>query len=421
MKRLCNRRVLFGALAIIIAAVLWSLDWTFIRPKFYELPVGVVVFLEHLFWFVVLVPFIIIGRRKIKKLGWKDRSAILRICIFGGLIGTFMITKAFFLAFAWAATFATVILLQKLQPVFALLMARLVLKEKLKRTFYLRAIVAIFAWYILAFGDSGLNFAEIDLLHNVAFFSLLAAFAFGSSTVFGKRIVNHLDFKITAWLRFWITAILSLVLILITKDFSAIGIVSWLQRKYLVLIVFSSGAWALFLYYFWLKRVKASTATILELAWPLSAVALDYIINKNTLTFIQIGATVVLLFAFFMIVKDQKWKKLIFKSIVIRWCGKWKKLGFHTANLKNTDINLPHGVYTCHVTIWQKTQKALMHFWFVKTYHRAISLEIHIPDFSEDLYNQEIEIHVEERLRSIINFAGDKELIMQIEKDLKRL
>ena len=34
--------------------------------------------------------------------------------------------------------------------------------------------------------------------------SLIAAFAFGSSTVFGKRIVNHLDFKSTAAERaFW--------------------------------------------------------------------------------------------------------------------------------------------------------------------------------------------------------------------------
>ncbi|MBU0626331.1 DMT family transporter [Patescibacteria group bacterium] len=57
---------------------------------------------------------------------------------------------------------------------------------------------------------------------------------------------------------------------------------------YLLIIVFTSGALAMFLYYFGLKRVKASQATILELFRPLSAVILDYSINGNILTPVQI-------------------------------------------------------------------------------------------------------------------------------------
>lgn len=420
MKKI-DKKIIFGALAIILAAILWSLDWVFIRPQLYELPALLVVFIEHLFGFVILSPFVIIWWWKIKKLSKQDWFAILRVCVFGGLIGTLFITKAFFLAFAGWITFATVILLQKLQPIFALIMARIVLKEKLKWTFYIRAWLAIFAWYFLAFGNQAINFADIDRLHSAAFFSILAAFAFGSSTVFGKRIVNHLDFKITTGLRFGITAILAFIMILITKDFVAINIVSELQWKYLAIIIFTSWAGALFLYYFGLRKIKASTTTILELAWPLSAVIIDRLINGNILSNTQIIAASVLFGSFFMIVREQKSNKITFRSKVIKWYGEGKKLWFRTANLENTNIDITHGIYVCEIKINWKKYKWLMHFGYVETFNRAPSLEIFIKNFSGDLYGYILKVKVWKRLRNIIKFDTIEELKAQIEKDVEIL
>jgi drug/metabolite transporter (DMT)-like permease len=62
-----------------------------------------------------------------------------------------MITEAYFAAFRGETTFATVILLQKLQPFFALFLAGILLKEKLTKWFYTWAIVAIFSGYMIAF------------------------------------------------------------------------------------------------------------------------------------------------------------------------------------------------------------------------------------------------------------------------------
>jgi len=298
-----DKKIAIGALAIMLAALLWSLDGTFIRPKFYELPAGLVVFLEHALGFLVLSPFIYFGWRKIKNLDRKSWGAILWVCVFGGLLGTLMITKAFFAAVHGETTFATVVILQKLQPIFALILARIILKERLKRQFYLWAVLAIVAAYFLAFGKTGLVWSQIDWLHNAAFFAVLAAFSFGSSTVFGKRIVNHLDFKSTAALRFGITTILVLIYILITGDLFKMNQVSGQQWWLLPAIVFSSGAVAMFIYYFGLKRVTASTATIAELFWPFSAVILDYIINKNVLNGIQITAAIVLFICFYQVDK----------------------------------------------------------------------------------------------------------------------
>ena len=84
----------------------------------------------------------------------------------------------------------------------------------------------------------------------------------------------------------------------------------------------SSGVTAMFLYYFGLHRVTASQATILELFRPLSAVIIDYLINGNLLTPTQIGASVVLLFAFFQIIRIQKKDTNIFTATVIHGRGR---------------------------------------------------------------------------------------------------
>ncbi|MFA6171174.1 MAG: DMT family transporter [Patescibacteria group bacterium] len=303
MENIKNDKTKFlGAGAIMLAALLWSLDGTFIRPKLYALPAGLVVFIEHGLGLIVLCPFIFLGWAKIKALGRKEWGAIAWVSVFGGLIGTLFITKAFFAAVNGEVTFATVVILQKLQPVFALILARLVLGEKLKKDFYLWAGLAIVAAYFLTFGKL-VDPREIMITHQAALFAVIAAFAFGSSTVYGKGIVNKLDFGSTAALRFALTTVLAGGYVLFFGGFAALGQITPVQTKLFFLIVFSSGALAMFIYYYGLKKITASAATIFELAWPLSAVIFDYFLNRNVLNPVQIAASLALLFCFFRIVK----------------------------------------------------------------------------------------------------------------------
>jgi len=231
----------------------------------------------------------------------KNWGAIIWVSVFGGMIGTIMITKAFFAAVDGETTFATVIILQKLQPFFALILARVILKEKLSQNFYFWTVIAIIASYFIAFAKTGLSISEIDWFHNAAFFAMLAAFSFGSSTVFGKRIADHLDYKAVAALRFGTTAVMVLILVLIDGAIFKLDQVTALQWNLLGLTVLTSGAGAMFIYYFGLQRITASTATILELFWPFSALILDFVFNKNFLTPIQILAAAILLLAFYKV------------------------------------------------------------------------------------------------------------------------
>jgi len=416
-RKKIDKTILVGTLAIMLAAFLWSLDGVFIRPKFYVLPAGLVVFLEHLFGFAILSPFIFKYWKKIKALKRKEWLAIFWVAIFGGVIGTLFITKAFFAAVHGEVTFAIVVLLQKLQPIFALILARLILGEKLTQKFYGWAVVAVGAAFFLAFGKSGLNLNSVDWLHNAAIFAVIAAFSFGSSTVFGKRIVNHLDFKPTAALRFGLTTLLILIYILITGDIFKIEMVSNLQWGLLGLIVLTSGAGAIFLYYFGLRKVPASMATIAELFWPFSAVILDYILNKNVLNSIQIIAALILLISFYMIIKYGQEKKK-FTARVIEGLQRGRRLGFPTANLDKIDIDITHGIYAVEVGLGKQIFKGVLHFGPKDTFDEGVSNEVLIKDFEGNLYGKEMQVKIIRKIRDIKKFNKIEDLKNRIREDL---
>jgi len=421
MKKILKPGQLAGALAIMLAALLWSLDGMFWRPQFYILPASLVVFWEHFLGFVVLSPFLYIYRAQIRTLSRKSWAAVFWISLFGGLIGTVYITKAFFAAMDGEVSFATVVILQKLQPVFALLLARLVLKEKLPRAFYLWASLAIAASYVLAFGQHGLDITAIDWHHNAALFAFIAAFAFGSSTVFGKRIANHLDYKAVAALRFGLTSILALILIMVSGTAVLTKTISGSQWQLLVLIVLTSGAGAMFIYYFGLRRLSASAATILELFWPFSALVLDYIFNDSYLNWAQSLAFLVLLFTFFKVSALSRPKKIIFSAKVIAGQGKGRTIGLPTANLDKNDLDIPHGIYAVKVSLEGKNYQGLMHFGFKDIFAEAVSLEVLIKDFSQDIYSQTLTVTVVEKIREVQKFAGKDELLAAIAEDWRAL
>jgi drug/metabolite transporter (DMT)-like permease len=313
-KKNKNFQLVIGALAVGLAALLWSLDGVFIRPQFYHLPAGLVVFFEHALGFLVLIPFMVRGRKELQQLSLAGWGSLAWVSLWGGLLGTLFITKAFFAAFDpnVGTTLATVVILQKLQPVFALLLARIILKERLNKDFYFWAVIAIIAAYVLAFSQhGGLKLVDIRLIDPAAGYAFLAAFAFGSSTVFGKRFTNEVSFPTATSLRFGATTFLALIFILVAGQLKAVPGMEPLHWKLLIIIVFSSGALSMFIYYFGLKRIPASVATIFELVWPLSAVILDFIINKNTLNGIQYISSAILLLSFFMIVRRKADKEKV--------------------------------------------------------------------------------------------------------------
>lgn len=120
-----------------------------------------------------------------------------------------------------------------------------------------------------------------------ALFSLIAAFSFGSSTVFSKRALRNVGFEMGTYLRFLISTFVMLLLVTTLGEFSEISNVSNKQWVVFFIIAFTTGGPAIFLYYYGLKSTPASVSAICELSFPLTAVLLEYLVHGNMLTLVQ--------------------------------------------------------------------------------------------------------------------------------------
>ena len=70
-----------------------------------------------------------------------------------------------------------------------------------------------------------------------------------------------------------------------------------------LLIAFTTGGAAIFLYYYGLKKITASVASICELAFPLTAVVLEYFLHGNILKPLQWLGVAILIFSIFQVTR----------------------------------------------------------------------------------------------------------------------
>lgn len=278
---------------VIVAASLWGVDGIVLRPSLYSLPVPLVVFIESTLVAILLTPYFIRKAPALKNLQTKDWLAFFLVALLGGAIGTMAITKALF--YVDFVNLSVVILLQKLQPVFAITLAALFLKEKLTAQFFLWAVLAIIGAYFMTFGTNLPDFSAGDKTTLAALFALVAAFSFSSSTVLSKRALRNVSFEMGTYLRFLFSALIMLVLVITLGDINSVTEITTKQIVIFLIIAFTTGGAAIFLYYYGLKKITASVAAICELAFPLTAVILEYFIRGNILGPVQwIGAIVLL-------------------------------------------------------------------------------------------------------------------------------
>ncbi len=287
-----------GPVAIVFAAFLWSLD-ALLRQSLYSLPSMFIVFAEHALGFLVTLPWLIKYWPKVKSLSRKTWTSIFWIAFFGGLLGTLAYTSA--LSYIHYINFSVVVLLQKLQPIFAIILARIVLKERFQGRFYLWAGLALVGSYFVAFPDIIPKWQDGGKNVWAGLLAVAAAFAWGSSTVMGKYSLRELDTRVVTPLRLGLTALMSGLYLLFFTQLASLPSVSSEQLLYLIASVFSSGAVALSIYYFGLKKVKASEATILEMFWPISAVFIDWVFFDHALTWSQIMGALIMLTAIYRV------------------------------------------------------------------------------------------------------------------------
>lgn len=280
-----------GILFIILACVLWGLD-TLMRYPLVERginPISIVLY-EH---FVLTLIYIWGLVPSIRRMGDLRLSDVLSFFIVGGL-GSAIATVAFTDSFNYLNP-SMAILLQKFQPVVAITLAWLVLKEPLQKQFLLWAFVCLIGGVLVSSPDIErfyqlfrTNFDLVVSDNAIKGYGLvgISILGWGSATVFGKRL-TMVGFETKAILggRF----LMGLLVL--------IPFVEWNQKLILpnvndyvaiLVMVLLSGALAMYLYYQGLKRLPAKTTAIAEMFFPFCAIIANWIFLGKQLTELQL-------------------------------------------------------------------------------------------------------------------------------------
>jgi riboflavin kinase / FMN adenylyltransferase len=109
---------------------------------------------------------------------------------------------------------------------------------------------------------------------------------------------------------------------------------------------------------------------------------------------------------------------------VVRGDGRGRSLGFPTANIRVPDDDklLPlEGVYVVTAAIRRGSFRGVLHLGPRPMFHGSPpSIELHLLDFDDDLYGEEVRVDFCGRLREIHRFATVDELIAAIREDCAR-
>ncbi len=115
-----------------------------------------------------------------------------------------------------------------------------------------------------------------------------------------------------------------------------------------------------------------------------------------------------------------------FDSDVVRGRGIGRTIGFPTANVRISDgekLVPPRGVYAVRVGTGQREYGGMMNIGSAPTIGpgRERKIEVHLIDFSGDLYGSRLRIHCLEYLREEHEFEGKDRLNAQLVKDRERV
>lgn len=288
-----------GTLLVIIACLFWGMD-TLIRYPLVERGINpvTIVFYEH----IILATIFSLGLiPAIKRIGELKLADVFSFFIIGG-IGSAIATVAFTESFQYLNP-SLVILLQKLQPVVAIILAAVLLKEEIQKQFVIWASVCLVGGLLVSSPDIERfyhlmvsNFGAVTSDVALRGYALVAVsiVGWGATTVFGKRLsLAGFETKSIMAGRF-LTGLLMLIPF-VTWDRSLVLPQGEDYLRILIMVIIS-GALAMWFYYQGLKRLSAKTTAIAEMFFPFFAIIVNWIFLGKQLTELQLIGGAILIF-----------------------------------------------------------------------------------------------------------------------------
>jgi drug/metabolite transporter (DMT)-like permease len=293
---------------IIFAGICWWLDGL-LRSQISGVSPLTIVTVEHAIGFVILA---VIGIKHFSfpKLSTKAWFALIGVALFSGLIGTYAFTWA--MAHVHYSSFGVLFLLLKLQPLFAILTALIFLGERPKLSFYPLAVLAVISAYFLSFWKNGLHVPDLGSdTARAVWAGLVAALCWGSATVF-SRFLSHQGYKartMTAF-RLGMVALLGVIALgifsLLVIDANQQWTFNVQQLTLIGWVALLSGVLGTTMYYRGIKHVHATSASIFELAFPITGFIIDIFVQHKTPDTFQILGGIFLVIVMIFVARTKK-------------------------------------------------------------------------------------------------------------------
>lgn len=293
-----------GFWLVVLGAALWGVDPLFRIILLKTMTSTQIVLVEHIIVSLVAIPVLWKFRADLKNLRARHWIAVIFISWGGSALATVLFTLAL-----THNDPNTVLLLQKMQPLFAIVLAKLLLKETLPRRFGGLFIIALAGTYLLTFGFT-LPLGNWDnWVHAGSLLSLGAAALWGGSTVMGRLMLGQTRYETVTSLRFVVA--LPLLILMTWNEGAAWTFPSATGEQAAVALnilgqALLPGLLSLLLYYKGLSSTKASVATLAELSFPMAGVLVNWIAFRTLITWEQLVGFILIWIALFAISKQQE-------------------------------------------------------------------------------------------------------------------
>ncbi|WP_440109231.1 DMT family transporter [Paenibacillus sp. QZ-Y1] len=293
-----------GFWLVVLGAALWGVDPLFRIILLHTMTSTQIVLVEHVIVSLIAIPVLWKFRADLKNLRARHWIAVIFISWGGSALATVLFTLAL-----THNDPNTVLLLQKMQPLFAIVLAKLLLKETLPRRFGGLFFIALAGTYLLTFGFT-LPLGQWDnWIHAGSLLSLGAAALWGGSTVMGRLMLGQARYETVTSLRFVVA--LPLLIFMTWNEGAPWTLPSGTGEQAAVILnilgqALLPGLLSLLLYYKGLSSTKASVATLAELSFPMAGVLVNWIAFRTLITWEQLLGFILIWVALFAISRQQE-------------------------------------------------------------------------------------------------------------------
>lgn len=279
----------FSLALVAMGATLFGMEGLLRRPLLDTMSVTSIVFAEYLLLALFALPVVLSQRHQLARLNARTWSLLALIGVGASGLAALLFTRAL-----ETGNPTTASLLQNMQPLFVVLLAMLLLKERLSRLYWPCLAISCIGAYLLSFGAQN-TFATLgrsDLI--AAAFALSAAALWAGGTVLARLVLSDLSYVTLTAVRI-LFALAFLIVLAIAQGATSeafSGLAAHPLRIGAAALV--PGLLGILLFYRGLRGTKASYAVLAEFMYPAAALVGNWLVLGTLITPLQAAGCLLL-------------------------------------------------------------------------------------------------------------------------------